>query len=192
MRTRCAVAALLVVALFPLTARAQEKGKAGLVLGVPASFGVIWQAGDKVAIRPEMTFSWSSNDSTSSVTSSGSSGTSSIWQIGVGASALFYVARHDNLRPYFSPQWRYSHLSGSSTGSGSSTSGNGNQVNGVFGAQYALGSRFSVFGETGAAYSWTTTTVTGPTVVSGVPTLTFTQHSKGVGLTGRVGVIFYF
>ena len=44
------------------TARAQDTGKAGVTLAYPASIGVIWHAGDNVAIRPDFTFSHSSTD----------------------------------------------------------------------------------------------------------------------------------
>ncbi len=183
MRTACAISALLVVILFPIMAHAQEPGKTGLVMGYPASFGVIWQAGEKVALRPEMTFTWASNDSLAASTG----GTTSNWQLGAGVSALFYFARHDNLRPYFSPQWRYSHLGSSGT---ASNDGNGNQLNGMFGAQYALGDRFGIYGETGAGYSWTTTTLNVPTTFA--PPASYTLHGKAFGVSGRAGVIFYF
>ena len=34
----------------------QEKGQVGLTVGYPASVGVVWHAVDRVAVRPEFTF----------------------------------------------------------------------------------------------------------------------------------------
>lgn len=182
MRTQCAVLACLVVLLPSVSANAQDAAKTGVVMGYPASFGVIWHVNDSVAIRPEATFSWASFESLDS-----SQPNTSNWQVGVGASGLFYVGRHDNLRPYVSPQWRYSHAGSGNTVSGSN---NANQVNGMFGAQYALGDRFGVFGETGVAYSRSSTTLTIQTSL--LPTSSMTRHTDTFGVVGRVGVILYF
>jgi hypothetical protein len=180
MRTQCAVLACLVVLSSPATANAQDAAKTGIVMGYPASLGVIWQAGDSIAVRPEFTFTWTSAES---FDPSGNNLTS--WQFGVGASALFYFARHENLRPYFSPQWSYSHLS---SGSSSTATGNANTFSGMVGAQYALGGRFAVFGETGAGYSRSSTTVE----IGGGSISPSTRHTDNFGTRSRVGVILYF
>ena len=46
------------------SADAQEKGKTGVTLGYPASIGLLWHVTDRIAIRPEFSFAFTSNDVT--------------------------------------------------------------------------------------------------------------------------------
>jgi hypothetical protein len=167
------------------TAGAQEPGKAGLTMGFPGSIGLIWHATDKVAIRPDFTFTRSTLDGT---------GSSSTWSFGTNISALFYMRKYENVRTYFSPRFSYSRTSStfdvflpSQTAIAdltTTTSGTGG--GGLFGAQYSPGARFSVFGEAGLSFSHRST---GP--VSGTPSSTKVK-GNGWGTTAGVGVVFYF
>ena len=68
----------------------------------------------------------------------------------------------------------------------SGSTGNGQFVSGSFGAQYALGRRFSVFGEIGAGY---THVVTSPTI-GGI--LVTSSVNNTFSTRSGAGVILYF
>jgi hypothetical protein len=155
-------------------AAAQEPGHAGVTMGYPASIGVMWHVTDDLAIRPEFNFDRASNGSDSTLVPS-----TTAWSVGVGASALFYVATTDNLRTYVAPRFTYARTSGSSA----ITPTNSYSFFGLFGAQYAVGSKFSVFGETGLGYSRRT-------ISSSLGNLTV--HASDVGLRTGAGIILYF
>ena len=72
-------------------AGAQGAGKTGVTMGYPASIGIVWQASDKVAIRPELSFSGGS----SKITGSPATFDGSNWTLGTGASVLFYLHTYD-------------------------------------------------------------------------------------------------
>ncbi len=150
-----ALAGLLLAVLGSSTAWAQGSGRVGLVTGYPASIGVMWRASGSVAIRPDITFSAMSGDSTTTVGSFAT--TSSGWTVGVGASALFYLRGGDGLRPYISPRFSYGRNSSATdsapSGAASQNWSNTYSAAGLFGAEYALGRRFAVFGELGVSYA---------------------------------------
>ena len=89
---------LIILALMAIggPAQAQEKSHVGLTMSFPGAVGVIWQATDGLAIRPDFVFS-----------QSGATSLSSNLSVGVGVSALFYVEKWDNLRAYVSPRFGY-------------------------------------------------------------------------------------
>lgn len=186
-------AAMLVCASGTAAAQgaSQGAGKVGLVMGFPAAVGIQWHLSDKVAIRPELSFSTTSTKTTtSSFDSEGDS-----WNIGTNISALFYLSTDDKLRTYFSPRFTWSHGSNTSelssalinpitgvTTSESTTSNNSYGAGGAFGAQYSLGDRFAVFGELGLNYAQSTTTST---------TTSTKTTGHGFGTRTAVGIIFY-
>jgi len=183
MRIRRHLPICLALLALATPAGAQDNGKTGLTMGYPASIGIIWQASDKVAIRPELSFSGGSGkvSGSSFVTDSDS------WTVATGVSALFYLHTYDHLRTYFSPRFTYSHISATTNASGftnssTTTKGNGTSVAGSFGAQYALGDKFSVFGEVGFGFGHSTTK-------SGITSAKASGNSWATR-TG-VGVIFY-
>jgi hypothetical protein len=186
MRIRRSLAICSLFAVFlPSLAGAQEKHKAGITMGFPAAFGVLWHVSDKVALRPELTFSGSSADtSVTPVSGTTINLNSSGWGIGTGVSALFYLRTEDRLRTYFSPRFTYAHTSSSSDSSGVDLSQSVDAVGGAgsFGAQYAVGDRFTIFGEFGfgLAHSTSSRSVTG---TSG--------SSNNWGSRGGVGIVFY-
>jgi opacity protein-like surface antigen len=187
-----------VVLLIPGAAAAQEKGQAGVSMEYPATVGVIYHVSDRVAVRPEVSFSKASAETlaTTSIGASSSTykSTHGSWEVGTGVSALFYVARWDALRTYVSPRFVYargnstatvpSSPSGSSPSDSSELRDSTFGVAGSFGVQYTLGTKFSVLGEAGVGYSHLKIS---SNVISTVLSTTDT-----IGTRGRVGVVFYF
>lgn len=184
-------------------AQAQESGRFGITMGYPASIGFIWHLSDRVAIRPEISFSQNTADSTSTIvfTSNGtrvttvsSTAANDQWTVGVGASALLYVGRWESLRTYVSPRFVYTRNSATSTETTSATVtsiqpasefiSQSYFVSGAFGAQYALGRRFGVFGEVGLGFSHNTTDST----QNGAGT----SRGHTIGSRTGAGVILYF
>ena len=205
------VLASTLVALFASAAHAQEP-KLALTMGYPSSIGVLWQASNRIAIRPETTFSKGSNDSssTNSIAGTTTSSPSDGWAVGVGVSALFYLTRVDALRTYVTPRFAYSKTSSSTNLPGnlatSSTDLSSYTTSASFGAQYALGRHFGVLGEIGVSYATTTTrssvveTITtfvvngpgAPTTRTDTTTVSSELHARNFGSRSGVGVIFYF
>lgn len=162
-------------------ADAQERGQAGITMGYPASIGVLWHVSDRVAIRPEFSFSLTDSSSASIVDAG-----SQFWALGTGVSALFYATAHDNLRTYVSPRFSYTRTNGDSNITKSTTTSY--SFAGMFGAQYSLGRRFGVFGEVGFGYARQTGSTT-----SNVLTVTrIASHSDSIGTRSGVGVVLYF
>jgi hypothetical protein len=187
---RCVPIAVLFALFCPGRAGAQEGGQVGVVMGYPASAGVVWHASDRIAIRPEVNFSYSSGDS--STTTGNLATASSASTVGVGVSGLFYLAGKADLWMYISPKFTYGRNNSSTESApGSSRSENTSNtysVAGSFGAQYALGKRFSVFGEVGLVYSWQTSSYSSTTAnVIGTD-----STANSVGTRTAVGVIVYF
>ena len=164
-------------------AAAQEKGKVGMTFGSPASVGILWHATEKLAIRPEFGFSWNSSDS-------GTFETDSV-TFTTGVSALFYLARWDDLSAYVSPRYSYNRTSTESTTSTVPVIDPDQErvigahvFSGSFGAQYWFGTRFSAFGEFGLSYGWSKNEV--------VSFLTSELESKSLGTRTAAGFVFYF
>jgi len=131
------------------TAQAQDAGKVGITMGFPGSIGLLWHASDRVALRPELTFSGASSEADGPGEVEGDN-----WAIATGVGVLFYLNKQDNLRTYFTPRIAYTRTSSSTTISSVTTSTSENTSNslgvfGSFGAQYNLGEKFGVFGELG-------------------------------------------
>jgi len=174
----------LLVALVPALAAGQETRTVGITMGYPAALGVLWHVSDKVAIRPELTFGGTSTTTTSSSFDNEGNG----WTVGTGVSAIFYLGSPaDKLRTYVAPRFTYAHMSStvklsSVTNSSTTTTGNGVGGFGLFGAQYAVGDRFTVFGEVafGLTHSSTTSSLL-PTKGSG----------NSWGIHSGAGIVFY-
>jgi opacity protein-like surface antigen len=183
------------------TAHAQDTGRVGLTMGYPAAIGVVWHVSERVAVRPELSWSDNSSESTSTVTftiqgisnTTTTRSTSDGWTVGVGASGLFYMRKSDGLSTYVSPRVMYTR-SVSSTSSSNATGSllpqptefrnSGYLASGSFGAQYALGRRFGVFGEIGLAYSRSTN--------SNNLSVAGNNSSRTISTRSGAGVLFYF
>jgi hypothetical protein len=192
------------ITCLPGIASAQDTPKIGLSMGYPAAIGVIWHVTDRVAVRPEISVTKSATEFIGSSVTFSSGGvltntttttTTDTWQSSGGLSALFYLSRHDKLRTYLSPRWAYTHVSSSPSSTNSTvtsvvtgTTGHGNFVSGAFGAEYALGDRFSMFGEIGLGYN---RTVSSPLTNSSLLTI---GGSRATNLSTRsgAGVVLYF
>ena len=191
------------VSFLPASASAQNAPKVGLSMGYPASVSVVWHVTDGVALRPEISVSKSTSEFVGSSITFSSGGipvttttttTTDTWQTSAGLSALFYLSKHDALRTYLSPRWAYTRVSSSPSSSNSAasavvgTSGHANFVSGSFGAQYAIGNRFSAFGEVGLAF---TRNVSQPLTNSSLLTI---GGSTSTNLSTRsgAGIILYF
>ena len=170
------VCAMLVAAV----ASAQDKGRVGLAMGAPTAVAVVWHVSEAVAIRPEISIARSA----SSTTVNGLTSTSTSLATSVAVSGLVYGAAHDNLRTYFSPAFTYARTSVSSTSNGVKTTSGPNPLYGVrasAGAEYALGHRFSAYGEVGINYSHLRTTIA-PAVAT----------NNAITVRSAVGAILYF
>src|SRR5689334_16051836 len=87
----------LILLLWSIGAWAKDQPKVGLTMGYPSAIGVLWQAAERVALRPEFTATRGSSEGLTTDPIVGTSGTSTPsdnWQVGVGLSALFYLT-HD-------------------------------------------------------------------------------------------------
>lgn len=218
-RLACAIA--LVLAFTASSARAQEQGQIGIAMGYPGAVAVVWHVTDAIAVRPEVSFSGSTYEtSASSVLTAATK--SSTTTVGVGVSGLIYIGKWDALRTYVSPHYGYNHSSNTSevtfpfdpsllasfTSLGLTTSPfaltippfttktttSTMTVRGSFGAQYALHEHFSAFGEVGVGYSWLSSTTSVPRTLlpDVIGASTALPDAKNWGTRSAVGVIFYF
>ena len=156
-------------------ASAQERGKVGITMGYPPSAGLLWHITDSVAIRPEVNFAGSKSEPD----------LADGWSAATGVSALFYLRRADNVRPYFSPRFNYQRTSFTSpTPFGGDVTRKTDAWGGMgaFGAQYSPNARFGVYGELGFYYNRSTAEAT-----------TFSNEVIGHswGTRAGVGVVFY-
>ena len=175
------------IAVLPATARAQERGQAGVVMGYPTTFAFIWHASDRLAIRPEVSFVHTSSESENSILGDVfRSSSNDSWNATVGASALWYFRGADRVRPYFSPRVAFAHNSSdSSTNDEDPQTSNTLSASGSFGAQYTPVRKLAVYGELGYGFSrgW-----------SEFRSQIATSKNTGWAWSprGAVGVIFYF
>ena len=171
----------LVLMLGGAKASAQDAGAVGVSMGYPSAVGVMWHVAERFAIRPEVSFSASTNENpiTSSLSAlGGGSSTTSVSSstakgVGVGISGLFYIGKWDALRAYVAPRFVYAIdkntseftterfvvnpgpsfvLTPMTVTTTSRRTLTGKSASGLFGASYSLHKRFSVFGEAGFGY----------------------------------------
>lgn len=177
-------------------AQQQQEPRVGIVMGYPAAVGVLWNMTDRIAVRPELSVTRNTADSTtlSGVVSAPQFATTEGWSVGFGLSALFYITHTDAFRMYVSPRFAYTR----STSNNSATGAGGTQVvtsnqsvtatysgSGSLGAQYSLHRRFAVFGELGFAYNDNESATSSD--VFRVDT-----SGKTVGFRSGAGVIVFF
>ena len=179
------------------SAFAQTDHRVGLVMGVPVQVGVLWHASERVAVRPDVSFSRTSSEFDASLPLGGVAYTSSVGstRVTTGVSLLFNVTDEGDLRTYVAPRYGFSRSSSSSASDVSGPGGLGglsdasrstqatHSVGGLFGAHYALGSRFALFGEVGLDFSTSSTT----------SALVETRSTgRSAGTRGGAGVVLYF
>lgn len=164
------------------TVASAQEPKTGISMGYPASVGLLWHVSDRVAFRPEFSFTFTNSSSESLI-----SDESNFSSFGTGVSVLFYSSLTDNLRTYLAPRLSYGRTSGDTNTTESTT--DIYSIAGMFGAQYSLGRRFAAFGEVGFGYSrqnGSSTTMIGPL------TNRITNHGNAFGTRTGAGVILYF
>jgi opacity protein-like surface antigen len=185
-RVRQLAFALVVLGSSSTLAVAEDERTVGVTMGYPASIGILWHVSDRVAIRPEFSFTTTSNEFTSAL---GTVTASDVSAVGVGASGIFYLTDVNKLRTYVSPRFTYARTTSSTEANGvsASSSGSGRSYSGgaAFGAQYALGDRFSVFGEVGVGYA-------GQKSSSDISTFQSSTVSHTWSSRTGVGVVLYF
>jgi hypothetical protein len=164
------------------TASAQDASRVGITMGYPASIGLLWHVSDRVALRPEFSFTLSDSSSESIVNAE-----SNFWSLGTGVSMLFYSPLTDNLRAFIAPRFSYTRTSGDTDVTESTT--DIYSVAGMFGAQYSLARRFGVFGEVGFSYAHQTGMITSK--LAQIPVST-SSHGDTIGTRTGVGVVLYF
>lgn len=171
---------VLVASLTATPAQAQEPGDVGVTISAPSAIGLIWHATPRIAVRPDLSFSFSESDAEVG-------GDLDSHSFSLGGSALFYTGRWDNLQTYVSPRLSYSWASSSFEGGGNTfdSTTDGWSLSGMFGAQYLLGTRFAVFGEAGLAYS--SQTAEAPSTISDNERTTWSFGTRTV-----IGATLYF
>jgi hypothetical protein len=202
----------LLAVLLPAPAFAQEPGQVGVSMGYPASVGVVWHVADRIAIRPEISLVQTSTDITTvtTLTFSTPSGTQTqqitraqfttdSTTVGAGVSALFYVWKQEALRAFLTPRYAYTRGTSTTAGSGAAAAPSdittkNHFVSGSFGAQYALGRKFGVYGEIGLGYTHSRVDNASTTggIASGTASTTTDTTSHGVSTRSGAGVVFYF
>src|SRR4051794_26349760 len=118
---RCVALAIPLCCAAP--ASAQDAGAVGVVMAYPSVIGVMWHVSDRIALRPEASFSTTASDNpqvASLVVVGSGAGTTSGFRstsntVGVGISGLITVAKWDALRVYLAPRFVFSRTSGRST-----------------------------------------------------------------------------
>ena len=188
--TRAVLVTTLAILLVPVGAAAQESGDIGVAMGYPANIGVIYHASDRIAIRPEMNFSWQSTEDLDDRSNREDTRTS----FGFGLSGLFYTSKNDNLRTYLSPRFTYTRSRADIAFSDTQTAetdADSYQLSASFGAQYSLGTKFAVFGEAGVAYSWLEATSFSGLSLPNVGNRD-NDEGRAFGTRTAVGVVFYF
>jgi hypothetical protein len=190
----------------PRNSAAQDNPRVGIVMGVPAEIGVLWSVTESFAVRPDLTWTKSSTEATTttavafpvpglspiSVTTSAESS-----QIGVGVSALVYVSKGEALRSYVSPRVGYSRVRAtvdlgpvplSPYATPSTTTLTSVAAAGSIGAQYSLAKRFAVFGEVGLSYAHTGDR----SPSANIAFIDTTSNGWSVGIRSGVGVVLFF
>jgi len=195
---RNAIASLIIFFAVSAVAHAQDDARFGVVIAFPGSIGAEWHVSERVALRPDFAFSFNGNESTNTISSPFAASTTSSGSgksISVGLSALFYVKKWDALRLFVAPRFGFIRATATTTNDNAFPAGSGPPelrnlnstyvTTGSVGAQYALGRRFSVFGEVGISYSDLESS-------TGFPGTLVETSGWSVGSRSGVGVVIYF
>jgi hypothetical protein len=192
-RSIVTAALLMLAAASPL--RAQEKGQVGIAVAYPQEAGLVWHVAERIALRPDVSFRWSSNELTNGplLPSSSTQSSNDAWNYLIGVSALVYVKKWDALSAYLVPRFAYGRGRATSTLTSSINVGSPEtrsettdyEASGSFGAQYALHHRFSVFSELGLAYTRSKTSTVPASLIGGAT-------SDNLAPKAGVGIVFYF
>jgi hypothetical protein len=179
------------------SASAQNVPTFGLVIGVPTQVGLLWQVTERVAVRPDVSWTWYRADTTATGLLAGYDASTRTTGVVLGVSGLFYLGGHDDLRTYVVPRYGLSRSS-SAIDSDLSISGLPDQLQPAtsirstrrshagsvaFGAHYTLGSRFGLFAELGLEFASSS---------NGGGTGGLDSTARSVGTRSGVGVVLFF
>lgn len=162
-------------------ANAQDAGRVGLTTGYPGAIGILWHTTERIAVRPQFSFTNNASSSDSSFLNT----STDFWSVGTEVSVLFFSPLRDDLKIYVAPRFGYTRTNG--TTENTESTANAYSIAGLIGGHYALGRRFAVFGEAGLQYSHTTSSVSSSTI--GLRT---TSTGDSVGTRTGIGVVLYF
>ena len=179
-----------VFALAVAPAAAQPTRAVGVTMGYPAGVGILWHVTDGIALRPDVVLSRGTTDTTSGgglgVTTTSAQ---TDWTASAGLSALFTLRDNDRLRLYAVPRVAYVRAETSTEGgaglAGIESSTDGVLASAAIGAQYGLGDRVAVYGESGVQYLR-------QSFESGFGTATSKATLTQVGLRSAIGLVVYF
>jgi opacity protein-like surface antigen len=174
---------LMFVVMAAGAASAQDAGSVGVVMGYPSQVGVLWQVTDRFALRPDVSLSRTSIDTTSTSPFGASSSTDG-WTVGFGVSALIRLRQWDAVRTYVAPAVGYTRMRNeltSPTLTQSRTTTSGYTAGGALGVQYRPVRPFGVFGEAGVSY-----------VHSEYTNFGSTASGDSIGTRSAAGVILFF
>jgi hypothetical protein len=165
---------LILLLASPAAAFAQEKPQAGLVMNTAGAVSFIWHISERVALRPELGFSWAKIDNSEIPAESKST------LVTPAVSALFYMGPREDFRIYVVPRYAYArtHSESESPFSDSDQTVGTHSISGSVGAEYSAHRRFAVFGEVGLNFSYSK------------PVEATT--SRGWGIRSVAGAILYF
>lgn len=194
MRVRYLLCALVVWAVSARTGAAQDNGGVGLVMGYPGAVGVVWHVTERLALRPDVTLSRSTSESTTTASGlfpTSSTTTSTSWSTTAGLGALITVTRLERVRIYVAPRVAWMRntsdnragVSGDLAAFDVTTTGLVSSASA--GTEYRPHDHFAVFGELGLQYSELTTT----SAFTGSRNRT---ENTSAGVRSAVGVTVYF
>jgi hypothetical protein len=145
-------------------ALAQDAPRVGVTMAYPASVGAWVQLSERIALRPDLSFSWSSYETNISDALGQREYASDYLSTSFGVSAIVTIAQWDALRAYVAPRVSYTRITQNSPTVSFAPVGSppvieqhedvtdGFDVGATFGAYYPLHDRLRVFGEVGAMY----------------------------------------
>jgi hypothetical protein len=176
-------------------ASAQQERRTGLVMAAPAQVGFFWTLTDRVAVRPDLSWVWSTStlDAPSIIDGFDYSSSATTSRVSFGVSLLFYLGG-DQVRTYVAPRYAVSRTSASLE-----TDVGLPEIPGLFlpdrqdsqlahsggcsfGVSHLLHERLGLFGEAG----FEVTGASGP-ALSGVR-----ARGHSVGTSGRLGIVWMF
>lgn len=171
---------------------AQPARAVGLTMGYPAGVGLLWHVTEAVALRPDMSVTRSTVDTTTTQTLLGSTvqaaETTTEWNTSAGVSVLVTLHDTERLRLYAVPRIAWFRSDRSNDGANAvaiDSDYDGLQASGGVGAHYGLGDRVAVFGELGVQY-------VRQTVSSRFGTSEIRSRTTTTGVRSAVGLVLYF
>jgi hypothetical protein len=175
------------VATLSAQATDNDKSKFGLIFSGTwdaPSVGAIWQPSDHLAFSPHFNFrhEWKGTPYGSNTLS-------------VGAKLPLYLKNWGNMRLYVAPGYEFTRIRTQAINYSTNTDNKSisNEGSGVWGIQYALGNRISIFGDMGVAYQDRCDSFIsiGPPLDSRITTFSTRTRTYSVGLKNSIGIIFY-